>query len=91
MTRVQHHEAHAASAFYQSGFAEAALFTADAVGEWTTTSYGRGHAEGVSLFEEVDFPHSLGILYSVVTSYLGFAVNSDEYKVMGLAPYGTAR
>lgn len=91
VTCVQHHEAHAASAFYQSGFAEAALFTADAVGEWTTTSYGRGHAEGVSLFEEVDFPHSLGILYSAVTSYLGFAVNSDEYKVMGLAPYGTAR
>lgn len=91
ITCVSHHEAHAASAFYQSGFSEAALFTADAVGEWTTTSYGRGDSGGVSLFEEVDFPHSLGILYSAVTSFLGFAVNSDEYKVMGLAPYGSPR
>jgi carbamoyltransferase len=89
VTCTTHHEAHAASAFYQSGFAEAALFTADAVGEWTTTSYGSGAPDGITLFEEVAFPHSLGILYSVVTSFLGFAVNSDEYKVMGLAPYGT--
>ncbi|PZG24116.1 carbamoyltransferase [Micromonospora craterilacus] len=85
---VTHHEAHAASAFYCSGFAESALLTADAVGEWTTTSYGRGGPEGIELFEEVSFPHSLGLLYSAVTSYLGFDVNSDEYKVMGLAPYG---
>ncbi|WP_435611615.1 carbamoyltransferase family protein [Streptomyces sp. bgisy159] len=89
VTAVAHHEAHAASAFYQSGFDSAALFTADAVGEWTTTSYGRGDKNGIELFEEVRFPHSLGILYSAVTSYLGFAVNSDEYKVMGLAPYGS--
>ncbi|MCA1217116.1 carbamoyltransferase family protein [Streptomyces sp. 8L] len=91
VTCVAHHEAHAASAFYQSGFSEAALFTADAVGEWTTTSYGRGGPHGIELFEEVSFPHSLGILYSAVTSFLGFAVNSDEYKVMGLAPYGVPR
>lgn len=91
ITCVSHHEAHAASAFYQSGFPEAALFTADAVGEWTTTSYGRGGEQGIDLFEEVSFPHSLGILYSAVTSFIGFAVNSDEYKVMGLAPYGTPR
>ncbi|MCH6161602.1 carbamoyltransferase family protein [Streptomyces marispadix] len=91
VTAVGHHEAHAASAFYQSGFATSALFTADAVGEWTTTSYGRGGPEGVELREEVAFPHSLGLFYSAVTSYLGFAVNSDEYKVMGLAPYGSPR
>ncbi len=88
---VSHHEAHAASAFYQSGFTEAALCTADAVGEWATTSYGTAGPDGIDLFEQVDFPHSLGILYSAVTSFLGFAVNSDEYKVMGLAPYGTLR
>lgn len=91
VSHVSHHEAHAASAFYQSGFGEAALFTADAVGEWATTSYGRGGPDGIDLFEQVDFPHSLGILYSSVTSFLGFAVNSDEYKVMGLAPYGSPR
>lgn len=86
---VAHHEAHAASAFYFSGFDESALFTADAVGEWTTTSYGTAGGYGIHLFEEIRFPHSLGLLYSTVTSYLGFEVNSDEYKVMGLAPYGT--
>ncbi|NLU71713.1 carbamoyltransferase [Streptomyces sp. HNM0575] len=91
VTAVGHHEAHAASAFYQSGFRTSALFTADAVGEWTTTSYGRGGPDGVELLEEVAFPHSLGLFYSAVTSYLGFAVNSDEYKVMGLAPYGSPR
>lgn len=91
VTTVSHHEAHAASAFYFSGFAESAILTADAVGEWTTTSYGRGGPDGIELFDEVDFPHSLGLLYSTVTSYLGFDVNSDEYKVMGLAPYGKAR
>lgn len=85
---VNHHEAHAASAYYCSGFAEAALLTADAVGEWATTTYGCGGPGGVDLFEQVDFPHSLGLLYSAVTSYLGFEVNSDEYKVMGLAAYG---
>jgi carbamoyltransferase len=85
---VGHHEAHAASAFYCSGFDEAALLTIDGVGEWATTTYGRGDAGGVHLLEEVRFPHSLGLLYATLTTYLGFEVNSDEYKVMGLAPYG---
>jgi carbamoyltransferase len=88
---VDHHEAHAATAFYCSGYPEAALFTADAVGEWTTTSYGIGGEDGVRIVEEVPFPHSLGLLYSTITSYLGFSVNSDEYKVMGLAAYGRPR
>ena len=91
VTAVSHHEAHAASAFYCSGFAESALLTADAVGEWATTTYGQAGPEGLHLFAEVTFPHSLGLLYSTITSYLGFAVNSDEYKVMGLAPYGQPR
>lgn len=85
---VTHHEAHAASAFYASGFDSAALFVADAVGEWATTSYGRAAETGLEIIEQVNFPHSAGLLYSALTSYLGFAVNSDEYKVMGLAPYG---
>lgn len=87
-----HHLCHAASAFHFSGFEEAALFTADGVGEWATTTYGVGRAEAdLELFEEVRFPHSLGLLYSTVTSYLGFRVNDGEYKVMGLAPYGEPR
>lgn len=85
---VGHHEAHAASSFYFSGFPDAALLTVDGVGEWATTTYGRGSGADIELFEEVQFPHSLGLLYSTITSYLGFKVNSDEYKVMGLAPYG---
>ena len=85
---VSHHLAHAASAFDFSGWDDAALLTVDAVGEWATTSYGRGTTEGIDLFEEVRFPHSLGLLYSTITSYLGFDVNDAEYKVMGLAPYG---
>ncbi|HUE84891.1 MAG TPA: carbamoyltransferase [Vicinamibacterales bacterium] len=85
---VPHHVAHAASAFDFSGFRDAAILTVDAVGEWTTTSYGRGHELGIDLFEEVEFPHSLGLFYSAITSYLGFDVNDAEYKVMGLAPYG---
>jgi len=85
---VAHHEAHAASAFYCSGFEEAALLTIDGVGEWATTSYGKADRGGVRLLEDVRFPHSLGLLYAALTSYLGFEVNSDEYKVMGLAPYG---
>lgn len=85
---VGHHEAHAASAFYCSGFSEAALLTIDGVGEWATTTYGKGDAHGVHVLEEVRFPHSLGLLYATLTAYLGFEVNSDEYKVMGLAPYG---
>ncbi|MFG3284425.1 carbamoyltransferase [Streptomyces sp. NPDC048111] len=89
---VTHHEAHAASAFYCSGFRESALLVADAVGEWATTSYGRADAAGgLELLEEVRFPDSLGLFYSAVTNYLGFDVNSDEYKVMGLAPYGKTR
>ena len=86
-----HHESHAASSFFYSGFEDAALLTADGVGEWATTSYGVGHANTLEIFEEVDFPHSLGLLYSTLTAYLGFEVNEGEYKVMGLAPYGSPR
>lgn len=86
-----HHLSHAASAFYFSGFDEAAVLTADGVGEWSTTSYARAGPDGIELLEEVEFPHSLGLLYSTITSYLGFRVNSGEYKVMGLAPYGEPR
>jgi carbamoyltransferase len=86
---VKHHHAHAASSFYCSGFNEAAVLTVDGVGEWTTTLYGRAsRASGLEPLEEVHFPHSLGLLYSALTSYLGFGVNDGEYKVMGLAPYG---
>lgn len=88
---VGHHEAHAASSFFFSGFEEAAVFTVDGVGEWTTTAYGRAQGADLELFEEVCFPHSLGLLYSAITAYLGFEVNEGEYKVMGLAPYGTGR
>ena len=86
-----HHQSHAASAFFYSGFEDAAVLTVDGVGEWATTTYGRGEGSALDLFEEVRFPHSLGLLYSALTSYLGFRVNSGEYKVMGLAPYGEPR
>jgi carbamoyltransferase len=86
-----HHASHAASAFLFSGFPEAAVLTVDGVGEWATTTYGHGRGNRVTAFEQVDFPHSLGLLYSTVTSYLGFRVNDGEYKVMGLAPYGRPR
>jgi carbamoyltransferase len=86
-----HHESHAASAFYYSGFPEAAVLTVDGVGEWDTTTYGRGEGANLEAFERVEFPHSLGLLYSTLTSYLGFEVNDGEYKVMGLAPYGEPR
>jgi carbamoyltransferase len=86
-----HHESHAASSFLYSGFADAALLTADGVGEWATTSYGVGKGNTIGIFEEVEFPHSLGLLYSALTAYLGFEVNEGEYKVMGLAPYGSPR
>lgn len=86
-----HHLSHAASSFFFSGFGEAAVLTADGVGEWTTTAYGHAAGERIELFEEVRFPHSLGLLYSTLTSYLGFRVNGGEYKVMGLAPYGEPR
>ncbi len=85
---VDHHMAHAASAFHASPFEEAAIFTADGVGEWTTTTLGYGKGTDVTLLKELHFPHSLGLLYSAVTAHLGFKVNNDEYKVMGLAPYG---
>ncbi|HLD97661.1 MAG TPA: carbamoyltransferase [Candidatus Nanoarchaeia archaeon] len=85
---VDHHMAHAASSFHASPFDEAAIFTADGVGEWTTTTLGYGKGTEVSLIKEIHFPHSLGLLYSSVTAHLGFKVNNDEYKVMGLAPYG---
>ena len=86
-----HHLSHAASAYYLSGFPDAAVLTADGVGEWETTTYGRGDGDHLELLTGVDFPHSLGLLYSTLTSYLGFRVNSGEYKVMGLAPYGEPR
>ena len=84
----EHHESHAASSFYFSGFDSAAVLTVDGVGEWATTTYGVGKNENLDLFEEVRFPDSIGLLYSTITSYLGFRVNNGEYKVMGLAPYG---
>lgn len=84
----EHHQAHAASAFYPSPFESAAILTIDGVGEWATSSYGRGEGNEVRLLAETRFPHSLGLLYSAFTYYLGFKVNSGEYKVMGLAPYG---
>jgi carbamoyltransferase len=86
-----HHLSHAASSFFYSGFEEAAMLTADGVGEWATTTYGSGGGKAIDLFEEVHFPHSLGLLYSTITSYLGFRVNGGEYKVMGLAAYGAPR
>jgi carbamoyltransferase len=86
-----HHEAHAASAFYPSPFEEAAIITLDGVGEWTTTSWGVGRGNRLELRAEVRFPHSLGLLYSAFTYYTGFRVNSGEYKLMGLAPYGEPR
>jgi carbamoyltransferase len=85
---VDHHHAHAASSFYFSGFPEAAILTVDGVGEWATTTYGWSSGQEIEIFEEVQFPDSLGLLYSTLTSYLGFSVNEGEYKVMGLAPYG---
>ena len=86
-----HHEAHAASAFFPSPFEEAAILTMDGVGEWTTTSWGVGRGNRIELRAEIRFPHSLGLLYSAFTSYCGFQINSGEYKLMGLAPYGEPR
>jgi carbamoyltransferase len=83
-----HHESHAASAFFCSGFPDAAVVTADGVGEWATTTIGHGKRKELKLLQEIRYPHSLGLLYSAITYYLGFKVNSAEYKVMGLAPYG---
>ncbi len=84
----EHHESHAASAFFASPFKEAAFLTIDGVGEWTTTSFGVGNENTIKMLGEIKFPHSIGLLYSAFTYYTGFKVNSGEYKVMGLAPYG---
>ena len=85
---TEHHESHAASAFFPSPFEEAAVLTLDGVGEWATTSYGIGRGNRIELTHELHFPHSLGLLYSAFTYFTGFRVNSGEYKLMGLAPYG---
>jgi carbamoyltransferase len=84
----EHHESHAASAFFPSPFSEAAFLTCDGVGEWATTSYGVGRGNQIRMLAELRFPHSLGLLYSAFTYFTGFKVNSGEYKLMGLAPYG---
>src|SRR5204863_7268325 len=83
-----HHESHAASAFFPSPFEEAAILTFDGVGEWATASIGVGRGNKITLTHELRFPHSLGMLYSAFTHFCGFKVNSGEYKLMGLAPYG---
>lgn len=85
---VPHHISHAAASFYPSGFKKAAILTFDGVGEWTTTTYGVGNDNKIEINKEIRFPHSLGLLYSVFTAFLGFEVNDGEYKVMGMAPYG---
>jgi carbamoyltransferase len=85
---TDHHQSHAASAFFASPFEEAAVLTLDGVGEWTTTSSGVGKGNKLDITREIHFPHSIGLLYSAFTYYTGFKVNSGEYKVMGLAPYG---
>jgi carbamoyltransferase len=84
----EHHESHAGSAFFPSPFQEAAFLTMDGVGEWTTASYGVGRDNKIDIIAEIKFPHSLGLFYSAFTYYTGFKVNSGEYKLMGLAPYG---
>ena len=84
----EHHESHAASAFFPSPFEEAAILTMDGVGEWATTTFGVGRGHRITLTHEIQFPHSLGLLYSAFTYFTGFRVNSGEYKLMGLAPYG---
>ncbi|MBW1943273.1 MAG: carbamoyltransferase [Deltaproteobacteria bacterium] len=88
---TEHHEAHVASAFYPSPFEEAAILTVDGVGEWATASYGFGQGNEITLLKELHFPDSLGLLYSAFTYFTGFRVNSGEYKLMGLAPYGQPR
>ena len=88
---IPHHLAHAASSYYLSGFNNSAIVTLDGVGEWATTTMGFGQGSKIKIDKEVRFPHSLGLLYSTLTAYLGFKVNSDEYKVMGLAAYGTPK
>ena len=89
LTFCEHHLSHAASAFYPSPFDRAAVLTLDGVGEWTTTAVAIGEGKDLEIHKEIHFPHSLGLLYSAFTYYTGFKVNSGEYKLMGLAPYGT--
>ena len=84
-----HHLSHAASAFFPSPFNEAIILTADGVGEWATTTVAVGNNNSLEIKKEIHFPHSLGLLYSAFTYYTGFKVNGGEYKLMGLAPYGT--
>jgi carbamoyltransferase len=88
---TEHHQAHAASAFYPSPFEEAAILTIDGVGEWATTTIGSGQGTKIDILQELRFPHSFGLLYSAFTAYCGFRINSGEYKLMGLAPYGEPR
>jgi len=88
---AEHHQSHAASAFYPSPFEEAAILTMDGVGEWATTSIAAGKGKSLQIIKEMHFPHSLGLLYSAFTYFAGFKVNSGEYKLMGLAPYGNPR
>src|ERR1700680_3058879 len=88
---AEHHQSHAASAFFPSPFDEAVILTIDGVGEWATTTVGFGRGNQIEIVREIHFPHSLGLLYSAFTYYLGFKVNDGEYKVMGLAPYGQAK
>ncbi len=88
---AEHHQSHAASAFYPSPFEDALILTMDGVGEWATTSVALGNGNKLEIIKEIHFPHSLGLLYSAFTYYTGFKVNSGEYKVMGLAPYGSPR
>ncbi len=88
---IEHHMSHAASSFMVSPFEEAAILSVDGVGEWATATYGRGSGNEIEILKQIRFPHSLGLLYSAFTYYLGFKVNSAEYKVMGLAPYGEPR
>ena len=87
----EHHFSHAASAFYPSPFKEAIILTLDGVGEWATTTVAKGHGNNLEILKEIHFPHSIGLLYSAFTYYTGFKVNSAEYKVMGLAPYGESK
>ena len=88
---AEHHQSHAASAFFASPFKQAVILTLDGVGEWATTSASIGNGSRLEMFKEIHFPHSLGLLYSAFTHYAGFKVNSGEYKLMGLAPYGSPR
>ncbi|MGI9227852.1 MAG: carbamoyltransferase family protein [Gammaproteobacteria bacterium] len=85
---TEHHQSHAASAFFASPFSEAAILTVDGVGEWATTTFGRGNGNDLDIISEIHFPHSLGLLYSAITAFLGFKVNEGEQKVMGLSAYG---